>query len=258
MTDPYEGFESRATEVDGVVTKHPLRDAKKRWKYQFAFGKPGRRSGVWNIRAMANGDVYVNEKTTATDLKISLHKTDNWQLSVVVNQDGSMSPVAEHWFETNKTRHLHRRDRPETDDAVITGLRVMVTGHDIQEWPEDDETEDSLTWMEAPGQGEVGSVLVLFLQPQCPGVLLNQQVLGTYAMQNGQVLVLGLQYDVLNQAEINVMNQMRAEFIKRVTPEQVATYPPGFAPRAILFITGNPDELGAWDAAMIEAAAPTE
>ena len=60
MTDPYAGFEALATEVDGVVTKHPLRRAKRRWKYQFAFGGPGRRSGVWNIKATANGDVYVN------------------------------------------------------------------------------------------------------------------------------------------------------------------------------------------------------
>lgn len=169
-----------------------------------------------------------------------------------------MSSVAEHWIETNKTRHLHRRDRPEAVAAVITGLRVMVTGHDIQDWPEEDETEDSLTWMEGPGEDEVGSVLVLFLQLNGPGVQLDLQVLDTYPMQNGQVLVLGLKYDVLSGAEINVMNQMRAEFIKRVTPEQLATYPPGFAPRAVLFITGDPDELGAWDAAMIEAAAPTD
>lgn len=258
VTDPFAGFLGLATEVDGKVTLYPVRAAGKKSKFRFAWGAPGRRSGAWNVIALQSGDVYINEQTLAADVKVSLHKQRWWQVSFVEN-GGQMSSAGQRWMESHDSRHLHRRERLAGQDPVVLGMRVFVTLHDIQDWPDEDETEDSLTWLEPPDEGEIGFVLVFFLKPN-PRVLELQQlgILNTYPMKNGEVVLTTFGYQSLGSHELRVMVKMRTDFIKMTTPEQIATYPAGFAPRSVLSVTSDADELGAWDAAMIEVASTPE
>jgi hypothetical protein len=94
-------------------------------------GPDSLRSSVWRIWGSTNSDdVYVAPRSAASQFKISLHQSGQWQQSIA-------SEVAMRYVENNQARHLEQWTRPEPIEGAITSASfILVPRTELREYDE--------------------------------------------------------------------------------------------------------------------------
>jgi hypothetical protein len=124
---------------------------------RFAFGHRGMRSSLWKVQTTRSGEVYVMERTSARDMKISLHRSGDWRHAWISN-NGALTPDGQAYVDRHHTRILDRWRRPAPMVGPITrGLTIEVTDKDVQPWPNDD-APAAVEWVNPPPAGPPGAL----------------------------------------------------------------------------------------------------
>jgi hypothetical protein len=143
-----------------------------------AVGEVGHRSSIWRIWAnKGSSDIYVAAGNIAGIQKYSLHQSGRWRYAFTAQ-------AADDWIAEGDDRAIDKWERPSEDEAGwIAAVRIAVRSEDVSEVPNDDTSEGKVSWVPAPPEGHVASIMITLVTPdtgvegQIPGKLLDAFVL---------------------------------------------------------------------------------
>ena len=129
----------------------------------FSWGSPGLHAGGWKFVGRPNGDVYLFERSLGYAIKVSLHKSGQWQLAWVY-ENITKDPLVLAAVEARDSRFVDVWDRPDSDDLPhLTAYTIFTSGHDLTVWTPG-ESDNEVKWLPPPSGDELALFNLVFLK----------------------------------------------------------------------------------------------
>lgn len=129
----------------------------------FSWGNPGLHAGVWKFVVRPNGDVYLFERSLGYAMKVSLHRSGQWQLAWVY-ENITKDPLVLAAVEARDSRFVDVWDRPTNDSLPhLTAYTIFTTGRDLTAWGTG-ESDDEVKWLPPPSGDELALFNIVFFK----------------------------------------------------------------------------------------------
>lgn len=138
-------------------------------KVRFAVGAPeGPRSSTWKLwvdnrlsRGKPKGEIYLGNRGIAGDLKVSLHRSGQWQVAFT-----SQSEFAAKRRERGLPRQTQTWERPSPDkDGVVYGYGLYFPTQELTDTPYTGSKVDAITWIPAASPNQLIEFHLLITTP---------------------------------------------------------------------------------------------
>jgi hypothetical protein len=151
------------------------------------------RSSAWRLWT-EKSDVYLSVRSLAHALKISLHASGQWQLSLTSPYYNQL--VQNHDWDTSKSRHLRKWLRPpEYRPGVTIALRIIFPTSELRSIPED--VSKDIEYISAAPPMHAVYLILIISSPSIP--IINAKLLREFVLENGEKLSVLCQYEALGE-----------------------------------------------------------